>query len=128
MIRSHGKTADTLLVIFLAVLSVLFFLPLFIVLMNSFKGQFYITDAPFALPNAETFAGLSNYVGGIAKTDFFRALGYSLIITVGSVGLILLCTSMAAWFLVRVRNKWTSALYYVFVFSYEFLKLFIFLF
>lgn len=117
MIRAHRKTVDTLLIVFLSLLAILFFAPLFIVLMNSFKGQFYITDAPFALPSAETFAGLSNYIGGITKTDFFRALIYSLFITVGSVGIILLCTSMASWFLVRVRNKWTSALYYIFVFS-----------
>lgn len=117
MIRANRKLTDTVLILFLSVLAILFFAPLFIVLMNSFKGQFYITDAPFALPNAETFAGLANYVGGIAKTDFFRALGYSLFITVASVGVILLCTSMASWFLVRVRNRWTAALYYVFVFS-----------
>ena len=117
MIRAHKKLTDPVLILFLSVLAILFFAPLFIVLMNSFKGQFYITDAPFALPNAETFAGFANYVGGVAKTDFFRTLGYSLFITVASVGVILLCTSMASWFLVRVRNRWTAALYYVFVFS-----------
>jgi raffinose/stachyose/melibiose transport system permease protein len=83
----------------------------------TFKGQFYITDAPFALPNAETFAGLANYVGGIRKIGFFSAFGYSLFITVFSVGAIVLGTSMTAWYLVRHEGKVSRTLYLMFVFS-----------
>ena len=101
----------------LSLLTVLFLLPIAIVLMNSFKGQFYISDSPFALPNAETFVGFSNYISGIEKIGFFSALGYSLWITVASVLVILLFTSMTAWYLVRVRSKVNRILYYVFVFS-----------
>ncbi len=101
----------------LIALTLLFLLPIGIVLMNSFKGQFYIADAPFALPSAETFVGLQNYATGIAKIDFWRAFGYSLFITVASVLLIVVGTSMTAWYLVRSRNRLASFLYYTFVFS-----------
>lgn len=98
-------------------LTVIFLFPIAVVLMNSFKGQFHITDAPFTLPNADTFAGLSNYLNGIRKVGFFKAAGLSLFITVASVALIVLCTSMTAWFLMRNKNKLSSALYYLLVFS-----------
>lgn len=101
----------------LILMTVLFFLPVVIVLMNSFKGQFYISDAPFRFPTEETFVGFSNYVNGIRKIEFFSAFGYSLFITLASVLAIILFTAMTAWFLVRVRNRLTKVLYYLFVFS-----------
>lgn len=101
----------------LILMTALFILPILIVLLNSLKGQFYISDAPFAIPNATTFVGLQNYFNGISKINFFSAFGYSLFITVASVLAILLFTSMTAWFLVRVRSRFTSILYYLFVFS-----------
>ncbi len=108
---------DNLLFIFLFILAVLFLSPIFIVLMNSFKGRFFISDTPFALPNAQTFVGLKNYTTGIAKTDIITAFGYSLFITVFSVAAIVLFTSMTAWCITRVRSKVSSSLYYLFVFS-----------
>lgn len=102
---------------FLLMLTLLFLLPIVIVLMNSFKGQFYITSEPFRLPNADTFVGLTNYTNGIRKIEFFKAFGYSVFITVVSVLLIVLLTSMTAWFLVRAKSKFSSFLYYLFVFS-----------
>ena len=101
----------------LIAMTLIFVLPILIVLMNSFKGQFYIADAPFIPPNAQTFVGLQNYINGIAKTGFFSAFGYSLFITVFSVLLILITSSMAAWYLMRVRNKFTKTVYYLLVFS-----------
>ncbi len=103
--------------IVLTLLAILFLAPIFIVLMNSFKGQFYISDAPFELPNSETFVGLSNYVSGINKTNFFSAFGYSLFITVFSVAVITVCTAMTAWYIVRRKSLLTSALYYLFAAS-----------
>ncbi len=103
--------------IILGVIAVLFLSPIAIVLINSFKGQFYISDSPFTLPNSETFVGFSNYISGIEKIGFFSALGYSLFITVASVLVILLFTSMTAWYLVRVRSRVNRILYYTFVFS-----------
>ncbi len=94
-----------------------FLAPIFIVLMNSFKGKLYITDAPFSLPNSETFNGLENYLSGLQKTGFFSAFGYSLFITLGSVLVIVLFSSMTAWYITRVKSKITSIMYYAFVFS-----------
>ena len=81
----------------LLVLALLFLAPIAVVLMNSFKGQFYISDAPFSPPDASTWAGLENYKNGIEKTGFLSAFGYSLFITVCSVAVIVLFCSMAAW-------------------------------
>lgn len=111
------KKGAALLFIVLLVLSVLFLSPIFIVLMNSFKGQLFISAEPFAFPTAATFAGISNYVNGVQKIDFFSAFGYSIFITVCSVAAIILFTSMTAWYITRVKSKITTGLYYLFVFS-----------
>ena len=103
--------------VLLLALTVLFLAPVVIVLFNSFKGQFHIASEPFRLPTAETFAGLSNYVNGIRKIGFFQAFGYSLFITVASVLLIVLGSAMTAWYLIRNKNRFSSFLYYLFVFS-----------
>ncbi len=108
---------SVLLTVFLVVLAIFFLAPIFLVLMNSFKGQFYISDAPFALPDSETFVGLRNYWNGIEKVGFFSAFGYSAFITVFSVAAIVLFTAMTAWYLVRIKTRTANALYYLFVFS-----------
>ena len=115
--EAHKKTANVFLFVFMILLSLLFLAPIFIVLMNSFKGQFFISDAPFEFLTKETFVGLRNYLTGVEKTGFFQAFAYSLFITVFSVAAIVLFTSMTAWYIVRVKNFFTSALYYLFVFS-----------
>lgn len=112
----HSKL-DTFFFWLLVVLVILFLAPIFIILINSFKGQFFIADTPFELPTARTFVGLKNYVNGIAKTDFIKAFGYSLFITLGSVSAILVGTSMTAWYLARVKTRFTGFLYYFFIFS-----------
>ena len=53
--------------------------------MNSFKGRFFISDAPFALPNSPDLRGPEELHRGIEKTGFIQAFGYSLFITVFSV-------------------------------------------
>ena len=98
-------------------LVVVFLAPIFFVVMNSFKGKLYISDAPLALVTPDTFAGLTNYRNGIQKTDFLTAFGCSLFVTVFSVLAILLFTSMTAYYLTRVKGKFTDVLYYIFVFS-----------
>ena len=107
----------TLLYLLLIGIGLAFLAPIIIVLYNSFKGKFYISDDPFALPNAETFSGIENYISGIEKTGFPAAFGWSLFITVFSGIAIVLFTSMTAWYIVRVKNGFTKALYYMFVFS-----------
>lgn len=102
---------------FLCVLVAVFLTPIFFVFMNSFKGKLFISDVPFALPTGNMFVGLENYTEGIRKTGFFSAFGWSAFITVASVAVIILFTSMTAWYITRVKSKLTSALYYGFVFS-----------
>lgn len=111
------KSTHKILFVFLTLLAVLFVIPILIVLINAFKGQFYINDMPFALPNGVTFSGFDNFVRGIEKTGFLKAFGYSVFITLFSVGLIVLFTAMTAWYITRVRAKYTEILYYFFVFS-----------
>jgi len=98
-------------------LSVLWLYPLFVVLINSVKKKAYISRVPFQLPLQRTFAGLANYEKGIELTNFLSSMAVSLIITVLSVALILLCTSMCAWFITRVRTGLTHGLYLLFLFS-----------
>jgi raffinose/stachyose/melibiose transport system permease protein len=108
---------DNVTFIFLLILAVLFLAPILIVFMNSFKGRFFISDTPFALPDTQTFVGITNYFSGIAKTGFIQAFGYSLFITVFSVATIVLFTSMTAWCITRVKSKVSSFLFYLLVFS-----------
>jgi raffinose/stachyose/melibiose transport system permease protein len=115
--NAQKRLQDRVIVIFLSILAVLFLTPIFIVLMNSFKGRFFISDTPFALPNAQTFIGIKNYTSGIEKTGFIPAFGYSLFITVFSVATIVLFTSMTAWCITRVKSKFSTFIYYLLVFS-----------
>ena len=115
----NKKKNNVLLYLILIILSIVFLAPIFIVLYNSFKGKLYISRSPFALPNSTSFSGLANYVNGIDKTGFISAFGYSLFITVGSTAVIILFTSMTAWYITRVKSKFTSCLYYLFVLSID---------
>jgi len=114
---ARRRWQDNVLFAFLAFLAMAYLAPMLIVLMNSFKGRFFISDTPFALPSAETFVGVSNYFSGIAKTGFIRAFGYSLFITVFSVAAIVLFTSMTAWAITRVKSRTSSVIFYLLVYS-----------
>jgi raffinose/stachyose/melibiose transport system permease protein len=114
---TQRRFRDIVPLAFLSILAVLYLAPIFIVLLNSFKGRFFISDAPFDLPNHDTFVGILNYVSGIAKTGFIQAFGYSLFITVCSVATIVLFTSMTAWCITRVKSRMSSLLFYLLVYS-----------
>ena len=101
----------------LIALTILFIFPILLVLMNSFKSRLYVSTVPFAFPSGEMFVGLENYINGLTTSSFFKAFLRSVWISVMGVGVIILCTSMTAWYIVRVKDKFTKALYYVFVFS-----------
>jgi raffinose/stachyose/melibiose transport system permease protein len=106
-----------LLSLIFSIISVLYVCPIIIVLINSFKKKTYISKEPFKLPHDKTFVALKNYAAGIEKTNFFKSFGNSLFITVASVALIILLTSMCAWYISRVKNKVTSGIYYLCTFS-----------
>lgn len=111
------KKINALYLIILIFFAILFLAPIFLIVINSFKGRLYISEDLFSLPNATTFVGFENYVRGIEIVDFWNAFGYTTLITVVSVLVIVLFTSMAAWFITRVKTKFNNFLYYLFVFS-----------
>lgn len=109
----HGWILTT----FFSILSVLYVMPIVIVAFNSFKNKIWISKTPFALPNEKTFVGIENYIKGIAKTKFIDAFWVSLFITVASVAVILLCTSMCAWYIGRVKSVFSKVFYMLCAFS-----------
>ena len=112
------RKKNLILTIILGILCLGWVYPVVMILINSLKQESAIsTNTIFELPTAETFAGLENYINAIGAKGFLSAFGYSLIITITSVVLILVCCSMCAWFITRVKTWWTKALYYLFVFS-----------
>ncbi len=115
--KTKSAFKETAIYIILFLLTVVFLAPVFIVLINSFKSNFYISEEPFSLPSGETFAGFENFIKGFTQSDFIKAFANSAFITVVSVVFIVLFTSMTAWYLVRVKSKFTKILYYLFVFS-----------
>ena len=111
------KAADIALYVLIIILAAAFVFPVAVVLINSFKAKFSINASPFTLPMGDDFVGLSNYTEGIKTTGFPAAFGWSLFITLFSVAAIIIFTSMCAWYIVRVKTKFTSLLYYALVFS-----------
>ena len=101
----------------LTIVAVFYVSPLLIVLMNSFKKKAFINLEPFKMPSQKTWIGGENYANAINDYGFLKAVLWTLVITVGSVVVILICTSMFAWFITRVSNRTTKALYTLCVFS-----------
>lgn len=102
---------------FFTILGLVYIAPILVVLMNSFKKKVYINKEPFILPNEKTWNSIENYVTAIDKYELLDAVGWTVFITVGSVLVILVCTSMCAWYITRVKTKFTKALYLLCVFS-----------
>lgn len=115
--KKSKRVGNNAIFFVLLTLSVLFLVPIIIVIINSFKSRIYISSQPLKLPNAETFVALENYINGVTSSDFFSAFLRSLFITVVSVILIVLFASMAAWYIVRSNSKITKGIYYMLVFS-----------
>ena len=115
--KKSKRVGNNVIFFVLLALSVLFLVPIIIVVINSFKSRIYISSQPLKLPNAETFVALENYINGVTSSDFFSAFLRSLFITVVSVILIVLFASMAAWYIVRSNSKLTKGMYYMLVFS-----------
>ena len=111
------RVTNIVLTLLFSLVSVVYVYPLMVILINSFKVKAYISRDPFMIPVGKMFAGATNFANGIAKTNFFDAFKWSLLITVLSVFVILLCTSMCAWFISRVQSKWSKAVYLLCVFS-----------
>ena len=100
-----------------SIISIGYIFPIMLVFINSFMKKAYISRKPFDIPNGKMYVGLENYVRGIKQANFFEGAKWSTVITVGSVFLIILCTSMCAWYIVRVKNALTKAIYYLCLFA-----------
>ena len=117
-IQGEKRTKMALTVAF-TVIAIVYLLPIFLVLVNSFKSNAYVNTDTFALPNEESFVGMNNYIKGMTfgNYPFAKSVGYSLFITIVSSALILVCTSMAAWYIARVGSTFSKIVYYLCVFS-----------
>ena len=109
---------NNILSVVLGVLCVVWLYPVILIFFNSFKAERAIsTSRVFDLPTAESFVGFQNYIYGVTSMDFLKSFWYSLFISVSSVLLILLCCSMCAWYITRVKGKLSSGMYYLCAFS-----------
>lgn len=115
----EGKRAkhSGLLTAIFTVISLLWVFPIVLVVINSFKKKAYIARRPFEIPTDKMFVGLENYFKGIERTGFFSAFWTSLFITVFSVAAIILFCSMTAWYIMRVKDALTTAIYYLCLFA-----------
>ena len=111
--------ASTVLTAVFVVICLVWVMPIFEVVTNSFKSNAQINLDVFALPNADSFVGFANYITGMTfgNYPFMKSAGYSVFISIASTGLILLCCSMAAWYIVRVQSKFAQFFYYLCLFS-----------
>ena len=111
------RTGGMFATIIFSFVSILYLAPLFIVLINSFKKKAFINLEPFKLPTEKNFIGMENFTTAIENYDFLMSVVWTVVMTVGSVLVILICTSMFAWFITRVNNRATKFLYLLCVFS-----------
>ena len=111
------KIFGILATLFFTGISILFVSPIIVVLINSMKAKTFINMETFKLPTEESFVGLDNYKTAITQYDFVKAVGWTLMITVLSVAVILICCSMTAWYITRVKNIVTKIIYLLCVFS-----------
>lgn len=118
-IKKSGKAGRTSLTVVFSIISVVYILPIILVLINSFKENSYVKTETFKLPTAESFVEWANYIKGMTfgNYPFYKSVLYTVVITLISTFLILLCCSMAAWFLARVNNLICKVIYYLCVFS-----------
>ena len=118
MLKQKEKASNTIWTIILSLLSIAYVYPIVMILFNSLKKERSIsTNTAFKLPDAESFAGLENYINAINAQGFLKSLGYSLFITVTSVAAILLFCAMCSWYITRVKTKFAQGLYFLFAFS-----------
>ena len=117
--HERRSTGSKILTVFFSLLSIVWLIPIFEVLLNSFKSNGAVNSEPFALPTSETFMGLGNYIKGMTfgNYPFLNSVFYSVVITILSTALILVCTSMAAWYIVRVDDLFSKIMYMLCAFS-----------
>ena len=115
--KKNKNLLSTIGTIFFSILCFLDVFPIVVIVINAFKKKVYINDQPFSIPNEETYSGFKNFMEAINKYEFIKAVGWTVFITVASVAVILLCTSMCAWYITRVKSKFSKVMYFLCVFS-----------
>lgn len=115
--KKNKNLLSTIGTIFFSILCLLYVFPIVVIVINAFKKKAYINDQPFSIPNEETYSGFKNFMEAINKYEFIKAVGWTVFITVASVAVILLCTSMCAWYITRVKSKFSKVMYFLCVFS-----------
>ena len=119
--KSFGaeKLGKAILTVIFSIISIIYILPVISVIVNSFKLNTFVKTDTFSLPNEESFAGFANFIKGMTfgNYPFAKSVIYSVVITLLSTALILLFTSMAAWYIARVNSKICNIVYYLCVFS-----------
>lgn len=123
--ESFGKSGllnqvkhSTFWTVFFTILSLAWIYPIFLVFYNSFKDKVYISSPhTFEPPTSKSWVGIENYTRGIERTNLIASFGWTVFVTVGAVALILVCTSMCAWWIVRVNNRFAKLIYTLFLFN-----------
>ena len=117
--KDRYSIGSKILTVFFTLLCLLWIMPIFEVVINSFKSNAWVNLDAFALPNSESFVGWANYVKGMTFGNYplMKSVVYSVVITVLSVALILLCCSMTAWYIARVDSLVSRIFYYLCLFS-----------
>ena len=113
------SAGSTVLTVAFVLICLVWIMPIYEVVINSLKSNNAINLDVFALPNSESFVGFANYIKGMTfgNYPFLKSVGYSLFISVVSTALILLCCSMAAWYIARVQSGFAKFFYYLCLFS-----------
>lgn len=117
MVDNNKSVKNVIHMTILIILTAVFIFPILLVLMNSFKSRLYVSTVPFVFPRGDMYVGFENYINGVTSSGFIAAFLRSVWITVVGVLLIVVATSMCAWYIARVKSKFCRILYYMFTFS-----------
>ncbi len=113
------RTRLNLLSVLFGIIALIWVFPVFLVLVNSFKVNTYVKTDTFSLPFGEEWAGWSNFINGMTAGNYpyIKCILYSFFITIASTFLIILCTSMSAWYISRIDSLVSRIVYYLCIFS-----------
>ena len=102
-----------------SVISLIWMIPIIIAILNSFKSNDSVNMSFFSLPSSDTFVFAENYKKALTfgNYPFLRSFGYSVLISSVSTALIIICCSMASWYIVRVGSVFSKIFYYLCMFS-----------
>ena len=98
--------------IFMIVVAIIWFIPIYYLIVTTFKSPQEATLSPLALPSVWR---IENYIDAWINMEYPRALGNTLKITILAVAIIVLVTSLAGYALARTKNKWGNRVFLLFL-------------